>query len=58
MGMNKIEITVSSAQYEDHDDCLTAAAREYAGEHGLESWRVEVRWLDDERDEIVLTVRP
>lgn len=52
-------ITVSSKQYEDSDDCLAAAAGEYAGEHGLESWQVSAAWVggeDGERAEIELTV--
>ena len=53
---NTIKITVSSAPYADHDDCLAEAAAEYAADHDLEGWQVEACWLDDERDEIVLTV--
>lgn len=55
---NVTEITVSSKGYEDEDDCLSAAAQDYAEEHGLASWQVEARWADDaNREEIVLTVR-
>lgn len=50
------EITVQSKRYEDYDNSLGAAAREYAEDHDLEMWQVEARWADDERDEIVLTV--
>jgi hypothetical protein len=52
-------ISVSSKQYEDHDDCLTAAAQDYAADHGLESWQVTAKWdggEDGERDAILLTV--
>jgi hypothetical protein len=50
------EIRVPAKSYEDYDDSLTAAAHDYADEHGLENWEVEARWADDQRDEIVLTV--
>ena len=60
--MNKYTtVTVSAKQYEDQDDCLTAAAREYAREHKLEMWEVEAAWPTDrdgreDRSEIALTV--
>jgi hypothetical protein len=50
------EITVDAKLYEDCDDCLTAAATEYAREHHIADWQVEARWADDSRDAIVLTV--
>lgn len=52
------KITVSSARYQDHDDCLTAAAADYANDHDLEDWEVTAAWADEEsnRREIVLTV--
>jgi hypothetical protein len=56
--MTETEIIVSSKGYEDEDDCLSAAARDYAEKHGLEIWQVEARWADDaNREEIVITVR-
>lgn len=52
-----VTITVSAAQYEDHDDCLTAAAEDYISEHSdLEGYDLDARWADDQRDEILLTV--
>ena len=55
--MNKYTtITVSAKGYEDEDDCLAAAARDYAREHDLEAWEVEADWVSDERDEIALKV--
>jgi hypothetical protein len=51
------EITVSSKQYEDSDDCLSAAAQDYAEEHGIERWLVEARWADNaNREEILITI--
>src|SRR5690606_18243279 len=42
--------------YEDHDDCLTAAAEDYAAEHGLDGWDLSPRWESEQREHIVLTV--
>lgn len=54
---NVTEIKVSSKAYEDSDDCLSAAAQDYAEEHGIERWLVEARWADDaNREEIVITI--
>lgn len=53
------QIEVAAKLYEDHDDCLTAAAQDYASDHGLEAWQVSAEWLggeDGERETIVLTV--
>jgi hypothetical protein len=55
MNMKYTTITVSAKSYEDEDDCLEAAARDYASEHGLEAWEVAADWASDERDEIALT---
>lgn len=52
-------IEISAKQYEDSDDSLTAAAEDYASEHGLDDWQVTAEWLggeDGQRDVIVLTV--
>jgi hypothetical protein len=55
--MNKYTtILVSAKSYEDEDDCLAAAAAEYATSHNLEAWEVEADWASDERDEIALKV--
>lgn len=45
----------NAADYADHDDCLTAAAEEFAEENGLEYWEVTAAWEDDQRDVIVIT---
>ena len=50
------DITVPSKKYEDHDDSLTAAAQDYARQHGLETWRVDARWTDGQRETITLNV--
>lgn len=49
-------IKIDAAQYIDEDDCLTAAADDYAREHSLEGWDLDPRWEDDQRDVILLTV--
>lgn len=52
-------VTVDSKRYQDQDDCLAAAAAEYAAEHGLEGWDLSPRWVggdDGNREEIELTV--
>lgn len=53
--MNK-EITISARKYEDHDDCLSAAAEDYAAEHDLQGWDLSPRWADNQREAIVLSV--
>lgn len=54
------QIEVAAKLYEDHDDSLTAAAQDYASDHGLDdAWQVSAEWLggeDGERETIVLTV--
>lgn len=48
---------VPAAPYADSDDCLAAAAADYAEEHELEEWQVTaIGWADDQRDGIVLDV--
>lgn len=51
-----IEIRVPAKQYEDEDDCLQAAAADYAEQHDLQGWDLSPRWADEQREEIVLTV--
>lgn len=52
------EIMVPAKAYEDHDDCLGAAAADISEALGLESWQVEARWSDEqERNNIIVTVR-
>lgn len=49
-------IRIDAKRYEDHDDCLRAAADEYAAAHDLEGWDLEARWEDNQRNAILLTV--
>jgi hypothetical protein len=52
-------ISIDAAQYADHDDCLAAAAADYADDHGLEGWDLDARWEggdEGEREVILLTV--
>lgn len=51
-------VRIPARQYEDHDDCLAAAAVDYAREHGLEGWDLAPRWEDNSRETILLTVPP
>src|SRR5690606_39544516 len=55
MPKSTIETYVPATTYEDHDDCLEAARRDYAEEHDLELWQVEARYASEQRDEIVIT---
>lgn len=50
------EIRIDARKYENHDNCLAAAAAEYARGHGLQGWDLTPRWADNSRAEIVLTV--
>jgi hypothetical protein len=50
------EIRIPAQRYQDEDDCLSTAARDYASSHDLAGWDLSPRWADDQRDEIVLTV--
>jgi len=52
-----IAITIDASRYSDHDDCLTAAAEDYARRHDLVGWDLSPRWVDERnREEIELTV--
>ena len=55
MGMSKT-IKVDAKQYEDCDDCLQAAADAAAQEYGCEGYDLNPRWLDDEREIILVDV--
>lgn len=50
------QVKIAAAKYEDQDDCLQAAADDYAKAHGLEGWDLDPKWEDNQRDVIVLTV--
>jgi hypothetical protein len=50
-------IRIEAAQYADHDDCLAAAASDYAEQHFLQDWDLDPRYEDQRnRDVILLTV--
>ena len=49
-------VHIDATRYQDEDDCLMAAATDYAAEHDLAGWDLAPRWLDDQREVIVLTV--
>lgn len=54
--MRILTITFDARQYEDCDDCLTAAADDVARERGLAGWDLAPRWLDEDRTIIALDV--
>lgn len=54
--MNEREVRISAARYADYDDCLAAAADDYAAANDLAGWDLSPRWADEQRDTIVLTV--
>lgn len=43
-------IQVNAKDFADYDDCLQAAADEYADTFELEAWEVTASWEDDNRD--------
>ena len=48
-------IRIDADTYADHDDCLAAAAADYAAAHDLAGWDLDARWADNQRDTIILT---
>ncbi len=56
MSANQVTVRVEAKRYEDHDDCLTAAAEDYSAKHGLLGWDLAPRWDDDDRTFIALYV--
>lgn len=49
-------IEIEASQYQDEDDCLSAAASDIAAERGLEGYDLSPRWADDQRDVILVDV--
>ena len=50
-------VSVPASRYEDEDDCLSAAAADYIAAHpSLAGWDLSPRWVDEQRDEIEMTV--
>lgn len=48
-------ITTPAARFADSDDCLAAAAAEFAALiPGLDGWDLPAKWADAQREEIVL----
>lgn len=50
------QVIIPAAQYADQDDCLQAAAADYAEKHDLAGWDLSPKWEDSQREAIVLTV--
>ena len=51
-----VTIRLSAKKYEDHDDCLTAAANDIAELLSLAGWNLSPRWADEKREEILIDV--
>lgn len=49
-------LRIDARRYEDHDDCLAAAAADVARERGLEGWDLSPRWEDEQRNAILVDV--
>lgn len=49
-------ITVPATRYEDHDDCLTAAADDISAKLGIGDYDMAPRWATEDREEIALDV--
>lgn len=48
-------VKVRAAQYEDHDNCLEAAAADYVETHPeAKGWDLNARWQDESREVILL----
>lgn len=56
MSAREVTVRVGARRYEDHDDCLAAAAEDYSDKHGLVAWTLSPRWDDDDRTVIALSV--
>ena len=54
--MTTYTIHVYARRYEDHDDCLSAAAADVAHARGLAGWDLSPRWADDQRETILLDI--
>lgn len=52
------EVRVAASRYEDEDDCLSAAAEDYAEQHGLRGWDLAPRWEDDRNREVIILTVP
>jgi len=49
-------IRIDAAAYAADDDCLVAAAADYADAHNLAGWELDARWADEQRETIILTI--
>lgn len=49
-------ILLRASDYEDEDDCLSAAASDVANEWNIASWQVTAEWADESRQLIALTL--
>jgi hypothetical protein len=51
-------IRVNARAYEDHDDCLAAAARDVAKRCGLRGYSLDAQYADDDDREWILVTVP
>lgn len=49
-------IRIDARTYEDHDDCLSAAAADVAAERGLDGWDLNPRYEDEQRETILVDI--
>lgn len=49
-------LRIDATRYEDHDDCLSAAAADVAQARGLAGWDLSPRWEDDQRETILINI--
>jgi hypothetical protein len=56
MEMIMTTLSIDAKKYEDHDDCLAAAASDVAAERGLQGRDLSPRWQDDERETILIDI--
>jgi len=50
-----ITVEINAKQYEDQDDCLTAAAADYVREHPkAERYDLDARWADENDRSVIL----
>lgn len=59
MAKHYITLQIDSKQYEDHDDCLAAAAADVVSDHPeCDGYEMSARWADAERRDVILVDVP
>lgn len=59
-GKYRIEayVTLPAKAYEDHDNCLAAAAADVADGLSLEAWQVEAHWDNEQQRNAIIVMVP